>query len=341
MLDRLRPWIGAILAGTVLAGTMLLGAVPPTRALAGQSVPSYDHLFLIVEENEAYNQIIGRAAAPYLNAYAKLYGLATNYFGVGDPSAPNYVAMIGGSTFGLNSDDPYYVHTFSEPNLISQLDDAHISWRGYFQGMPYPGYREMCYPTRCNGVPDFDKYYASKHNGIIYFRSVQNSPADMRRMVPLGQLHADLAAGNPPRFGYIVPDQCRDMHGSPPYCGDSGNPFDANDDQLVGRGDRLVHQLVSDIMGAPFWNQGNNAIFIVWDEGNTSQGCCDANPGTGRVASLVITSHGPRGLRDPTPYNHYSLLSTIEHAFGLGCIAFTCDTANVTPMAPLLAVGDE
>ena len=53
------------------------------------------------------------------------------------------------------------------------------------------------------------------------------------------------------------------------------------------------------------------------------------------MATIVITNNGPRGLQDPTPYNHYSLLQTIQRAFHLGCLQNTCDTANVTPMAPL------
>ena len=36
------------------------------------------------------------------------YGLATNYHGVGDPSEPNYDAMLGGDTFGITTDDPVW-----------------------------------------------------------------------------------------------------------------------------------------------------------------------------------------------------------------------------------------
>jgi hypothetical protein len=52
------------------------------------------------------------------------------------------------------------------------------------------------------------------------------------------------------------------------------------------------------------------------------------------VATVVVTNH-PRHLVDPTPFNHYSLLSTIQHAFGLSCLEHTCDTAHVVPMAEL------
>jgi hypothetical protein len=109
---------------------------------------------------------------------------------------------------------------------------------------------------------------------------------------------------------------------------------------LVTFGDGFVNQLVTQITGASFWTKGNNAIVITFDEGadGDTGGCCDANPGTGKVATIVITSRGPRALQDPTPYNHFSLLQTFQRAFGLGCLEFTCDTTNVTPMAPLFAV---
>jgi hypothetical protein len=79
------------------------------------------------------------------------------------------------------------------------------------------------------------------------------------------------------------------------------------------------------------------ATFDEGADGDTS-GCCDADPGNGRVATIVITSHGPRRLQDPTPYNHYSLLQSFQRAFGLGCLENTCDTTNVTPMLPLFNV---
>jgi hypothetical protein len=54
--------------------------------------------------------------------------------------------------------------------------------------------------------------------------------------------------------------------------------------------------------------------------------------------TIVIANNGPRAFQDNTPYNHYSLLQTFQQAFGLGCLQFTCATANVTPMAPPFAI---
>jgi len=303
----------------------------------GATVPRYDHIFVIVEENHGFGDVIGNPAAPNLNALANTFGLATQYYGVSHPSEPNYVGLLGGSTFGISSDDPYYINRVDAPSLITQLDRAGISWKAYLQGLPHPGYQDICYPAKCNGTPDVDPLYASKHDAIQNFTTSLN-PTDWSRQVPVGQLFGDLASGNVPRFDYVIPDECHDMHGDPPFCIDGGDPGDPQDQHLVGIGDAYLGNLVSHITGAPFWSQGNNAIAIVYDEGDFNRGCCGANPGGGRVASIIVTSHGPRGLKDPTPYNHYSLLQTIQRSLGLGCLQHTCDTSNVTSMTPLFQV---
>jgi hypothetical protein len=319
-------------------------AVPASAAAGATSpVPHYDHIFVIVEENHGFTDVIGNPAAPNLNALAQRFGLATEYFGVSHPSEPNYVGLLGGNTFGVASDDPYFINKVNQPSLVSELDQAGLSWKAYLQALPHPGYTGWCSPVKCNGAPDNDPLYVSKHDAIQNFTPNLNT-ADWNRQVPIEQLQDDLASGTVPRFGYVIPDECHDQHGDPPYCLDGGNPFDPQDQHLVALGDAYLGRLVSSITNASFWSHGNNAVAIIYDEGDDNAGCCDAGnsdpngTGGGQVASIVVTSHGPRGFQDPTPYNHFSLLQTIQRSFGLGCLAFTCDTANVTPLTPLFAV---
>jgi hypothetical protein len=296
-----------------------------SRALSG--APKYDHVFLVISENHRFDQIIGNPAAPIINALASDYGLATAYTGVSDPSEPNYVAMLGGSDFGISSDDPYFfpAQTVDADNLMSQLDAAGKTWRGYFQDMPYPGYRGWCFPGKCNGIPDSDTQYVAKHNGIPNFVNMR-TPASFAKQRPLEQLKDDLASGNLPNFGYIVGDECNDMHGAPPYCVDSGNPGDNADNWLVGQGDKFIGQTVDMITHSAVWSSGNNAIVLTWDEGDVP---------TDLITTIVVTSHGPRGLMDSTPYSHYSLLATLQNNFGLPCLLNSC-TANL--MTPLFQV---
>ena len=73
--------------------------VSGAAARASHGFPHYDHIFLIIEENHGYHDIMGNKFAPNINRLAQEYGLATKSFSTADPSAPNYVAMpaISGS----------------------------------------------------------------------------------------------------------------------------------------------------------------------------------------------------------------------------------------------------
>lgn len=84
-----------------LAGTMMAqeGAVP-------KGVPPLNHVFLIMMENHGYAEIIGNPFAPFINSYAQSANLATNYFAVAHPSLTNYLEVVGGSNFGVLSDNP-------------------------------------------------------------------------------------------------------------------------------------------------------------------------------------------------------------------------------------------
>ena len=301
---------------------------PYTLSLKAQGAfPLYDHVFLLVMENEGYNQMVGNRYAPILNALANYYGVATEYTGVADPSEPNYVAMLGGSSFGIRSDDPYWFpgQTVNAANLMSQLEGIGKTWRGYFESMPYPGYRGYCYPDKCNGIPDADTQYVSKHNGIVNFANMQ-TPSEFVKMYPLTQLSADLASGTLSNFSYIVPNECNDMHGAPPWCVDSSNTDTPQQSWLIAQGDRRVGDIVNQITSSSFWQKGNNAIVITFDEGNVAKS---------RVLTIVVTSHGPRQVQDNTAYNHYSLLASLQQTFGVGCLLNSC-TAN--PMTNLFLI---
>jgi len=86
----------AALAGSAFAQE---GAVPT-------GIPHLDHVFVIMMENHGYRQIINNPNAPYINSYATSANLAANYFAVAHPSLTNYLEIVGGSNFGVHSDNP-------------------------------------------------------------------------------------------------------------------------------------------------------------------------------------------------------------------------------------------
>lgn len=307
----------------ILASILAVGSVVSSAKAAPEDVPKYDHIFEIIMENHAYD-VIGNPDAPQINALAQNYGLATNYYALTHPSEPNYVGLIGGSYFGIQDDNSYKDNRVDAPSLADQLESKGLTWKSYQQSLPYIGYPGEVFPDENN------KLYASKHNPFLNFAHVQDTPEEFEKIVPDTQLAEDLQSGQVPNFSLIVPDICHDMHGNKQDCPKSTTPGDDNDRSLVRNGDAYVGSIVDQITTSDIWSRGNNAIVITWDEDNKT----DNN----HIPTIVITNTGPRPIQDNTLYSHYSLLQTVQKAFGLGCLQNTCDTENVKSMTPLFAL---
>lgn len=363
----MRPLItlGVILLGLAASASGAPAAGGPTAD--DLAVPRYAHIFVIMDENKSFERIEGAIAAPALSRMAQTYGLATRFYGEVHPSEANYVALLGGSTFGIHDDDAYYckpgstqpschganrpgyaAHTIDAPNLGTQLEAAGLTWKGYYQSIPGAGSRALV-----GNDPPLDgrdgrnglMLYASKHSGFMNFASVQNDPHRAEHLVGFDVLQSDIAAGTLPNFALIIPNLCDDMHGM----ADPGTPADClfvNRDALIRRGDTAAARIVDAITDSKVWRSRENAAIVITfdeDDGAGRGGCCGVTPdapsnfGGGHIATIVITNNGPRGVEDSTPYNHYSLLRTIEDAFGihdyLGLAA--ASDRGVKPMLPL------
>jgi len=103
------------LLATALVSTAFAAEGPIPRG-----IPHLDHVFLIMMENHGYGQILGNPNAPFINQLAKSANLATNYFAVGHPSLTNYLEVVGGSNFGVQTDNnPDWHNTGCVTNLAS------------------------------------------------------------------------------------------------------------------------------------------------------------------------------------------------------------------------------
>ncbi len=341
-------------------------AIAPCGASAAQTdrdraVPHYDRILVIVEENKGYGTVFDHGYAPTISHLAATYGVATQMYAERHPSEPNYVALVGGDTFGIADDDGWYCvpgstdvackgadapsfvnHLIPGDNLATQLAAKGLAWRAYLENLPSPGSFAVASPETATEPAAL---YAAKHSAFTNFASVHADADIVDRLVGFDRLTDDLRTGDVPAFALIVPNQCHEMHGidspkAPESC-------QKGDDGLVRSGDDNVRTIVAAIMASPIWTTGNTAIVITWDEDGKAdrvpgapQSCCiiDAhNPGGGHIPTIVIANHGPRGLSDPTPYDHYSLLRTIEDALGLDGHLRHADDPTVLPMAPLFA----
>jgi hypothetical protein len=266
---------------------------------AATKVPRFSRVIVVVMENKDYVQVIGSPDAPYVNALARRNALADRYYGVAHPSLPNYLALLGGSTFGIHENCTDC--TIAKPNLVDELERHRVSWRAYMESMPSP-----CFTGAAAGA------YAKRHNPFVYFRSILASRRRCANVVPLARLAADLHARRLPRFVWITPDLCHDMH-----------------DCDVATGDRFLAGLVPALLRSL---GPRGVLFLTWDEGVTDIGCC-GDPGGGRIPTVVAGPAARKGARSDRPFNHYSLLRTIEDGLGLRRLGAS---AGATPLTPLL-----
>jgi phospholipase C len=269
---------------------------PPS--VASVSVPAFSHVVIVVMENEEVQQVLGSGAAPYLDSLAARYAVADQFYGIAHPSLPNYLALIGGSTFGISSDcTDCFVNSTS---LVDQIESTGRTWRAYEEGMPAPCLVGDAYP------------YAQRHNPFIYFTPIRTDKVRCTsHIVPFDQFAGDLTQGWLPDFAFITPDVCHDMH-----------------DCSIADGDRWLSNVVPTILNSSEFQSGG-VLFITWDEGETNAGCCNGLARGGHIPTLVISSLARSGFHSDMPENHYNLLRTIEDAWGLPSLGHA---ANVGAM---------
>lgn len=321
----------------ILAGLALLTPSASANSATSQNrsqLKNFQHVFVIMMENTGYDSLIGNPNAPWINFAASTYGLATHAFGVTHPSQPNYIAATSGSTNGVVDDNDT---TLNAPNIVDQLEANGKSWRAYMQSYA------LC-TTKLDHACG-NQLYERKHNPFVSYQDVASNPARMANIVDFSQFSTDLSSNQVPDYVWISPDQCHDMHGR---AAPSTDPCNFNNIQgLITTGDAFLNSTVNAIMHSQAWT-GNSVIFITWDEsdftgtgplgfGDTS-GCCDSTAGNGggHVVTLTISHSDHSARTSDVAFNHYSILATIEDGWQLGCLAFTCDTANVQPMSDLV-----
>ncbi len=266
-------------------------------------VPDFSHIILLIFENREFTSTIGNPQMPNFNHLARQYTLLSQHYAIRHPSLPNYLALIGGDTFNVQSNCENC--TVDAPSLPDLIEASGRSWKTYQENMPQP-----CFPGS-------SRDYAQKHNPFVYFDPIRlDQPRCQRSVVPLSAIDADLAQGQLPNFVFITPDICNSAHD----CG-------------VEVSDRWLGVWIERLLSYPGVAQ-NGLIIVTWDEGQGEHTCCGLETGGGRIATLLISPHARRGFEDDTPYTHYSILKTIASAWGLPELGHAADAQTALIRAP-------
>jgi phosphatidylinositol-3-phosphatase len=289
----------------------------PTTTAPGTA---FSHVFIIVLENEEVSAVLGNDRAPYVSSLAAQYATAAQYFAVTHPSLPNYLSLTAGTPQPLDGLDcsvgPDCHVAGTHTNIADEIEASGRTWMAYMESMPAP-----C--TLQNAGT-----YAVRHNPFVYFDDIRTGANDRcaTHDVPYdaAQFASMLQSSAMPNFVWITPNLCNDGHDS---CGGDG----------VAHSDAWLAQNVPPILASPAFQQGG-VLFITWDEGGSDRTCCGLGEGGGQVATLVISPHGKRGYQSQVPYNHYSLLRTIEDGWQLGELGNTNPAVQpgIQPMSDLV-----
>jgi len=254
-------------------------------------VPGYQHVFLFYFENEDYSQIVGNTKqAPYMNSLLRQGSVLSQFYAEEHPSDGNYLAVAGGSTFGIPLDDPEEenpLYTIRARNIGDLVDSANETWKAYLQSANGP----------CDDT--VHGYYWNDDQPMMYFADVRDRPSYCAdHVVPLEALQSDLSStATTPNFAWVSPDDCSDMEG----CG-------------IAAGDAFLAQELGMIMASPAWTTQRSLAIITFDEDAQDY----QNPAQ-HIPTIIVGSAGVKqGYVSTARYTHYSLLRTIEEALGLG-----------------------
>jgi len=337
------------------AFTTLVAGGGTLLTLQAEAAPAAEphHVFVINLENKGYDETWGPdSKAPYLSQTLRSKGvLLSQYYGIGHNSLDNYIAQISGQAPNTDTQSdcqifaPFVqtgtvapgqavgqgcVYPSGVQTLADQMDASGHAWKGYMEDMGTP-----CRHPAVGAADDTQKArsgdeYATRHNPFMYFHSIidqQDSCAE--HVVDLSALTTDLkSTTTTPDLSYITPNLCDDGHDSPCVDGRPGGLVSA---------DAWLKQWVPVITSSPAFKK-DGMLVITFDESDGPQedasACCGEGPapnaplpgitglGGGRTGALVLSPFTKGGTWSTTPYNHYSLLASIEDRFELPYLGY-------------------
>lgn len=267
------------------------------------AVPLFNNVFIVVAENQSFEDVIGSAQMPYLNALANRYGLAVNYFANTQPSIGDYFWLTTGQNI---TNDSNFAGVVSEDNIVRQLNFAGKSWKAYAESLPATGYiGGDAYP------------YVKRHNPFAYFSDVRDNPSQANNVVPFTQFASDLAGNQLPNYSFIIPNQQNNAHDCP-----AAIPNCTNADKLAAA-DAWLKTHIDPLISSTSFRQGG-LLVITFDESVDA----DTQHGGGHVATVVISSHTIQGITASTLFQHQNTLRLMAEGVGLTSYPGAAATAN-------------
>jgi hypothetical protein len=283
-----------------LAPTKLVPGKPalaPTKPAPNQNKPAapvrpqklFDRYLVIVLENKHYDDVM---KVPYFQNLASKGTLFTSFFALTHPSYPNYIGMVAGSYFGINSNTQVKLQ---QKSIADLLEAKGLSWKNYAED--YPG---NCYLRNSNS----NGTYTRKHVPFLSFQSVQDKANRCKNIVPGYTFQDDWKSRRLPNYSFYSPNNNNNGH-------DSSVAYSAS--WLKA----FLDPLLADSVGMK-----GTLIQITYDE---------ALPVTkqNKIYNLLIGPVVKENRTVSNTYDHYSMLRSVEYNFDLGTLGRMDSTASI------------
>ena len=326
LLQRPKRHVARILSFSIVLLTISLGILAAANfAKSANATPpsgtTFDHAVIIIMEDHGIQDVCagspppcsGSNGDPYSAGLANSYAIGSRYLGVSHFSEADYMALLGGDTFGCgNTGCP----PVSNQNLVDRFESVGLTWKGYIE--------DQNVASGCD--TSYHEPYTPEHNPFVTFTDILNNPARCSKVVLANpssctvsdcSLINDLNSASAPNFMWLTPNNCNNMHGFTGVCPES-----------IPMGDSYLNGLVPNILKSYTFTNTRAALFIVFDEGT---GWCPLN-GSSEDCVYAVWA-GPfakTGFVTSNLYNHYSWTRTIEVNWNLASL--TSNDANAKPM---------
>ena len=273
--------ITATVSGSTASTTFNLSNV-----LSTGGIPQFSHVFIVVEENHSFGDVIGNPNMAYLNGLANINSLATQYYADAHPSLPNYFELtVGEGTSITGTQGDSYNGTVTQDNVIRALVAAGKSWKAYAESLPAIGYL-----GGDNGP------YLRRHNPVVYFSDVQQDSNQANNVVPFTQLATDITNNSLPDYAFITPNTNDDAHDCP------AGMSTCTDEQKLAAADQWLSNNIQPLLSSTAFQ--NSLLIIVFDEAEDT----DITHGGGHVPAILVSPLAKQGYQSTTLYQHESVL---------------------------------
>jgi phosphatidylinositol-3-phosphatase len=311
----MRTWVSALLLVLLLSGCHVHRLPKPLAQIARAPLPSFKHVFVVVEENENYADVIGNSVdMPYLNMLAAKFGLATNYFANTHPSINNYFLLTAGR-IGIRA--PWIFRDLSDlypfdvegENIASVLLENRKTWKSYAESIPFAAY-----------IGDDQFPYVKRHNPFAYFETVRGDASQRANIVPFETFKRDLQLDRLPDYSFVVPNIYNDGH----HDAQTAQKAICGDHLALRNIDTWLRKNMNPLVESATFQRGG-LLIIVFDEaceyGPHADWRFDPNKpqikGGGQVAAVIVSSRTPPGTKSDKVYHHESVLRLSLRALGV------------------------